>query len=238
MKKIYNYTFKLVCIYIICLSIFSIFNLEIKVKKYYNNIQNNNQEIVIESNLFAQNQQEKHDLSEEDEKESINEVETKKEEIKVSTEETKEEVIESTPIPTPTPTPTPKVEEVVNIVDTSSFAVLSNETVNISHYGHDCYGCTTGHTASGYYVGDGRIYYQDPTFGTVRVVAADRKYPLGTIVRLRYHGSTITAIVLDRGGGIGDGKKFQIDLLTTSNSHALQLGIVTNTTLEVLRLGY
>ena len=110
--------------------------------------------------------------------------------------------------------------------------------VNISHYGHDCYGCTSGYTASGYYVGDGRIYYQDSTFGSVRVVAADSKYPLGTILRLGYHGSYITAIVLDRGGAIGDGKKFQIDLLTTSNSKAYELGIVQNTHLEVLRLGY
>lgn len=240
MKKVYNYTFKLVCIYILCLSLFSIFNIEIKVDKYYSNIKNNNQDVVIESNLFAQNQQEVSDLKKDD-NESINKEETKKNEE--DSTEVVEEVIPKptkTPVATPKPTktPKPKVEEVVNLVDTSSFAVLSNEIVNISHYGHDCYGCTSGHTASGYYVGDGRIYYQDKTFGSVRVVAADKKYPLGTILRLGYHGTTITAIVLDRGGAIGDGNKFQIDLLTTSNSHAYQLGIVTNTSLEVLRYGY
>jgi len=67
---------------------------------------------------------------------------------------------------------------------------------------------------------------------------ADNKYPLGTIIRLGYQGSTITAIVLDRGGGIGDGQKYQIDLLASSNSKAYELGIVQNTSLEVLRLGY
>ena len=46
------------------------------------------------------------------------------------------------------------------------------------------------------------------------------------------------AIVLDRGGGIGDGKRFQIDLLAKSELEASKLGIVNNATLEVLRLGY
>lgn len=223
MKKIYNYTFKMVCLYIIVLSMFSVFNIEITTNHYNSNIKNANEDKVINSILLVQNQ-EKLEITKE-ESESIKDVE--KEEDSNSTE--KENVIIETP---------PKKEEVVNIVDTSSYAVLSYETVNISHYGHDCYGCTTGYTASGYYVGDGRIYYQDPTYGSVRVVAADRKYPIGTILRLGYNGSKVTAIVLDRGGAIGDGKRFQIDLLASSNSEAYKLGIVNNTSLEVLRYGY
>ena len=234
MKKFYNYTFQLVCIYIAVLSFFSISNLEIKIDHYDSNIHNVNQEKIISSTLLAQNHNETIAEEIEEEEESINKVEedtsTKEQEVVIQpAEETesKQEVVS-----------TPKVEEVVNIIDTSSFAVLSGETINLSHYGHDCYGCTSGYTASGYYVGDGRIYYQDPTFGSVRIVAADSKYPLGTIVRIGYYGSNITAIVLDRGGGIGDGNKFQIDLLTTSNSKAYELGIIQNTSLEVLRLGY
>lgn len=230
MKKFYNYTFQLVCVYILVLSLFSISSFEIKIEHYDSNIRNVNQEKIVKSSLLAQNHQENLEEELEEEKESIKEVEdkssTKTEEV--AKQPTEEKVVESTP----------KVEEVVNIIDTSSFAVLSQETVNISHYGHDCYGCTSGYTASGYYVGDGRIYYQDPTFGSVRVVAADSKYPLGTIIRLGYQGSIITAIVLDRGGAIGDGQRFQIDLLTSSNSKAYELGIVQNTSLEVLRLGY
>lgn len=224
MKKVYNYTFKLVCIYVLILSIFSVSTIKQKVDHYTTNIQNVNQDKALKSSLLVQNHQEKYDLTEE---ESIKDVESQEE---VSTDIKEEIVVEATP--------KPPVLEVVNIVDTSSFAVLSQETIDMSHYGHDCYGCTTGHTASGYYVGDGRIYYQDPTFGSVRVVAADSKYPLGTILRLGYHGTSITAIVLDRGGGIGDGKKFQIDLLTSSENKANELGIVKNTSLEVLRLGY
>lgn len=223
MKKIYNYTFKLVCIYVLILSIFSVSTIKLKVDHYTTNIQNVNQDKSLKSSLLVQNHQEEYDLTEE---ESIKEVESKEE---ISTD-IKEEVKEETP--------NPPVSEVVNIVDTSNFAVLSQETINLSHYGHDCYGCTSGLTASGYYVGDGRIYYQDKTFGSVRVVAADSKYPLGSIVRLGYHGTSITAIVLDRGGGIGDGKRFQIDLLVSSEKESYELGIVNNTSLEVLRLGY
>lgn len=222
MKKIYNYTFKLVCAYILFLSFFMISNVETKVDNFSSNVHNLNKGKIVASTLLQQ------EIEVEEKKESINEVvESEKEE---TPEQEEEPVIEEVQ-------KKPPVEN-VNLVDTSSYAVLKEETVNMSHYGHDCYGCTTGYTASGYYVGDGRIYYNDSTFGSVRVVAADRKYPLGTILRLGYRGSKITAIVLDRGGAIGDSKRFQIDLLTSSNNEAYQLGIVENTTLEVLRLGY
>ena len=69
-------------------------------------------------------------------------------------------------------------------IDTTSFPVLSTNVGTVSHYGHDCYGCTSGKTASGYYIGDGRIYYNDPVFGSVRIVAAGSEYPLGSILRL------------------------------------------------------
>lgn len=225
MKKICNYTFQLVCIYIMVLSIFSISDMEIKISHYSSNAQNLNQEKVIEASKLADNIQ----TNLEKEQGSINEiVDGKTENDTTNTIQEENEVVVKEEILQPT----------VNIVDTSNFTVLSQETVNLSHYGHDCYGCTTGLTASGYYVGDGRIYYNDNTFGSVRIVAADTKYPLGTIVRLDYYDSTITAIVLDRGGAIGDGKRFQIDLLMPNEQEASQLGIIQATKLEVLRLGY
>lgn len=232
MKKIYNYTFQLVCIYILILSLFSISNIELTVDNYNANVRNVNSEKTVDSTLLALNN---HVEAKEDE--SINKVDdSTKEEVKIEDnsidtqpEKDKQEETKESTLP----------QETVNIVDTSSYAVLSNETVTISHYGHDCYGCTTGYTAGGYYVGDGRIYYQDATFGSVRVVAADKKYPIGSIIRLSYENSTtITAIVLDRGGGIGDGKRFQIDLLESSEQVANSRNIIYNSQLEVLRLGY
>lgn len=225
MKRFYNYTFKTVCIYIMILSVFSISSFGFKTG--YSSIHNSNLEKLVISNILTQSDEEENNILEEESINSVDKTETTKKDETVNNEEKEE------PIEEPT-----KVEEVINIVDTSSYAVLTTETVNISHYGHDCYGCTTGKTASGYYVGDGKIYYQDSVFGSVRIVAADNKYPLGTIIRLGYNGKKITAIVLDRGGSIGDNNEFQIDLLAPSNSEALILGTVRNTSLEVLRLGY
>ena len=234
MKKVYNYTLKIVCIYILILSIFLVFCFQVDVVNYSNGAQNINKEKILGSVTLSKNHQtnDNDDLIDD----GINEVEAASSTGNNNTDKDttnyestkKESEIDGNK----------QVNEVINIVDTSSFEVLQQETVNISHYGHDCYGCKTGLTASGYYVGDGRIYYQDNKFGSVRIVAADTKYPLGSIVRIRYNSIVTLALVLDSGGGIGDGKRFQIDLLAKSESEASKLGIVNNATLEVLRLGY
>ena len=125
----------------------------------------------------------------------------------------------------------------INIKDISGYKATSSEKVTISHFGHDCSGCGAGYVASGYYIGDGRLYYNDKTFGSLRIVAADYKYPLGTVIRLSYRNQSFGAIVLDR-GGVGDGKKFQIDLLVESEAKASTSGVIYNASLEVLRLGY
>lgn len=209
MTKIYNYAFNIVIVYIFLLSLFSISNLELTFTN--NNVSNINEEKVVNSNLLVMN-----GYTESLEDESINE-----DNNSTNVEEKRD-----------------FKEELVSSIDTS-YTVLANELVTISHYGHDCYGCSSGYTASGYYVGDGRIYYEDSEFGNVRIVAADSKYPLGTIIRLSYQDNqVITAIVLDRGSAIGDGKKFQIDLLEPSEAKANIQGVFSNSMLEVLRLGY
>lgn len=138
----------------------------------------------------------------------------------------------------------PKVEEVVPPVvsipsiDTTTYPVLDSFVGNMSGYGPDCYGCTSNRTASGYYVGEGNIYYSDPTYGTVRIVSGDRSYPFGTIVRITGLDQPILAIILDNGGGVGFGKRVQFDLLYATESDALPLGIQYNLTFEILRYGY
>lgn len=255
MKRFYNYTFQMVCIYILFLTVFSVFNIEISKVNYIEKVHNINEEKAIDSSLLVKNEEETTNEEEntKEEKSIINDS-VKEEKKKVTEtkkqEEAKQEVKEETKqeIKTEVKEETPVVEEkkeepkpalpAVNIIDTSSYQALSSETVTISHYGHDCSGCKSGLVASGYYIGDGRLYYNDKTFGSVRIVAADNKYPLGTIIRLSYNGKSFAAIVLDRGGGIGDGRKYQIDLLASSEKEAYQLGVVYNATLEVLRLGY
>lgn len=131
-------------------------------------------------------------------------------------------------------------EELPNIKDESNSQVLETLVANISGYGHDCYGCTSGYTASGYYIGDGTMYYEDSTYGKIRVVAADKKYQFGTIVRISnfINEDTFYAIVLDRGGAIGLDKRIQFDLLYPKNNDAIPVGIQTNVIFEILRLGF
>lgn len=133
--------------------------------------------------------------------------------------------------------PKPKKKPIViTNVDTSDKEVLATFGGTVSHYGPDCVGCS-GVTASGYKVKN-TIYYQDPTYGTLRIVAADRSIPLGSVLRLNTTNGVIHAIVLDRGGGIGFNKKYVLDLLCESEKQSYQFGIMKNTKVEVLRYGY
>ena len=103
-------------------------------------------------------------------------------------------------------------------------------TYTLTHYGPDCKGCG-GTTASGYNVRN-TIYYNDPTYGQVRIVAM--KYmPFNSIIKIKNYKSSgdIYAIVLDRP------KHNIIDLLVESESKASKLGIQENIEIEVLRSG-
>lgn len=120
--------------------------------------------------------------------------------------------------------------------------VLETLIGNLVGYGPDCYGCTSMKTASGKYIGEGNIYYEDPIYGSIRIVAGDYSYPFGTIVRISnvdfYNDEPFYAIVLDRGGDIGKNKKFLFDLLFASEKDAYALGREINIKYEIMRLGY
>jgi len=170
------------------------------------------------------------------------EEEEKKDEESLEEKEDVSPVLENQEVSVP-----PTVEEVIPqevltppVVsnDTTNYPVLDSFVGNMSGYGPDCYGCTSNRTASGYYVGEGNIYYSDPTYGTVRIVSGDRSYPFGSIVRITGLDAPIIAIILDNGGGVGFGKKVQFDLLYATESEALPLGIQYNLTFEILRYGY
>ena len=81
------------------------------------------------------------------------------------------------------------------------------------------------------------IYFNDDTYGTVRIVASSRNYPCGTILKFnvkKLSDEPILAIVLDRGVG-GN----VIDLLTESEPYAIKhVGRVRNLEFEVLREGW
>lgn len=81
------------------------------------------------------------------------------------------------------------------------------------------------------------IYYNDKTYGTVRIVASSRNYPCGTIIRFnvgKLSKEPIIAIILDRGVGGND-----IDLLTDDVNYAIKnIGRVRNLEFQVLREGW
>lgn len=127
------------------------------------------------------------------------------------------------------------VEEKLPVVE-SAPAINTNEVLvgKMSGYGPDCAGCS-GYLAYGMYVGDGTIYYNDKEYGNVRIVAGDKKYKFGTIVKIN---NSMLVIVLDRGGSIGVGKKFLFDLLYSSEDEAGKNGVLSNATFEILRNGF
>ena len=129
-------------------------------------------------------------------------------------------------------------EEVSSVSQETISDVLETQVGSLSGYGPDCVGCS-GFLASGIDVRNGNIYYSDSTYGNVRILAGDRSYPYGTIVRVK--GSRLSefvGIVLDRGGAVGFGKSHLFDLLYKSSAGALKNEVSYNTTFEILRYGY
>lgn len=124
----------------------------------------------------------------------------------------------------------------VQTVSSSVIETLQNEIVygKMSGYGSDCAGCS-GYVSYGKYIGGGDIYYNDSEYGTVRIVAGDKKYKFGTIVKIN---DGMLAIVLDRGGSIGVGKKFLFDLLYSSEVEANKYGVSNDVKFEILRNGF
>ena len=110
-------------------------------------------------------------------------------------------------------------------------------TAKMSGYGADI----GNYTSSGYQISGGNITYNDNQYGEVRILAGDRNYPFGTIVRIsNSNEGTVLGIVLDRGPDIGRaaGKKFAFDLLYTTSREARLKGVSYNANFEILRLGY
>ena len=133
--------------------------------------------------------------------------------------------------------PVVKVQDPVSLsyVETPS---LERQVGTVSAYGPDCAGCS-GHLGGGFDANGGNYIYNDPTYGNVRIVAGDPNYPYGTIIKLsNTKAGDFNAIVLDRGGDIGIGRRFLFDLLFPSEAEAAAFGTSYDVTVDVLRFGY
>lgn len=116
--------------------------------------------------------------------------------------------------------------------------VLETQVGTMSAYGLDCAGCS-GRVGASYDAAGNNVRYYDPTYGECRIIAADPKYPYGTIIRVvNSNIGTFNAIVLDRGGAIGIGRRYMADLLFHTEAEASGFGLSRNVTFEVLRYGY
>ena len=248
-KDKYVYIINSILVVLILTSIVSSKNIEIKTETMLS--KNNSLSTYLKSNYLEQ--KDSLDLNNEIKEKDIDEEEKISTEIKDDNNKksTNNTVKEETKLEKETETKTEEQknqqqekEEQKSEVETikKQETVLEKLVGSLAGYGPDCYGCTSFRTASGRYIGDGNIYYEDKYYGTIRIVAGDKSYPFGTIVKISgaYDGenSVIYAIVLDRGGGVGKGKQFLFDLLFKTEKEAAQAGSRKNVTFEILRLGY
>jgi uncharacterized protein YabE (DUF348 family)/3D (Asp-Asp-Asp) domain-containing protein len=106
---------------------------------------------------------------------------------------------------------------------------LDTFTADVTAYLATCAGCS-GFTASGRDVRS-NIHFEDSTFGTVRIIAACRSFPFGTIMHISGIGN---AVVLDRGGAVTGNV---LDLLMGANDNPIRFGR-QSLQAQVLRLGW
>ena len=112
---------------------------------------------------------------------------------------------------------------------------ISSGSGRVTYYTLNCAGCG-GRVAAGSNL-DG-IYYNDPTYGHLRVLATGREFPFGTVIKIS--GSALGefyGIALDRGGAIGMGRKNLFDILVNTTPEAYSYG-VSYVNYEVIRMGY
>lgn len=201
----------------------NIIKTDVKVKKLKSGL-------LKQDNVEEKKEDKKENTENEDKKEeTTKEIKTEQEKVEQTPVKIEQKRVVQQEQPKQVEAPKPKV----------TTDVLETKVGKMSGYGTNCKGCS-GYLASGKYVGDGSIYYNDKKYGKVRIVAGDRTYKFGTIVRIKNSraGSNIIAIVLDRGGNIGIGKKFMFDLLYKTEAEALKDEVSYNTTFEILRYGY
>ncbi len=173
--------------------------------------------------------------------EEVEEVKEVMEEIVVPVKKEEPQKIEQPEVNVPIKEEAKEEVEVVEEKPNNN-TVIETLVGSLTGYGPDCIGCTSMQTASGRYIGEGNIYFDDPVYGRIRILAGDLSYPFGTIVKISnvdfYNDEPFYGIVLDRGGNIGKGKKFLFDLLFASENDAAKMGSEVNIKYEIIRLGY
>ena len=145
-----------------------------------------------------------------------------------------------------------KEEESVSV--TTSTPNESNDAVfvgKMTGYGADCVGCSgigalscRAADGSRYTLSENGEYYNDATYGTVRIVAAALdKFPCGTIVKVDHPAlGTFYAVVMDTGGSMkrawANGYVWMDLAFKTESDPSIYSTTSSNTTYSVQRWGW
>ena len=123
------------------------------------------------------------------------------------------------------------------IYDNDIFTPVGNFNGSLTGYGADCPKCSGFLGCNMVNVFKNGIYYNDATYGKVRIVATSKNYPCGSILRFdvnKISSEPLIAIVLDR-GVTGN----TVDLLSESEDFARKyVGRVNNLGFDILRKGW
>ena len=136
----------------------------------------------------------------------------------------------------------PKVKLVTNTSDIkkygSNYQIEFNGT--LTGYGPDCPGCLgMVYCKPNPNVQNGNIYYNDKSYGKIRILAADYSIPCGSIIKIEnfkfIKGDSFYGIVLDRGSAIVG---LTMDLLYSSEKDTIIIGRQKNIHFTVERWGW
>lgn len=134
-----------------------------------------------------------------------------------------------------------KVKEVSNMLEASQFGATTpiSFTGQMTAYNPVCRGCSGRVSCPPRQdVRNGNIYFEDSTYGKIRIVAADSNIPCGTVVQITnvsFSTEPIIAIVLDRGGAI---KGNIMDFLVSETDNMDVIGRQKEVHYETLRWGW
>ena len=147
-----------------------------------------------------------------------------------------------------------EVKEEDNVSVITSTPNESNDAVfvgKMTGYGADCIGCSgvgalscRAADGSRYTLSENGEYYNDTTYGTVRIVAAAlNKFPCGTIVKVEHPAlGTFYAVVMDTGGSMNrawaNGLVWMDLAFKTESDPDIYATTSSNTTYSVQRWGW
>lgn len=133
-----------------------------------------------------------------------------------------------------------EVKMVSNMLEAREYGSLGPISFvgQMTSYGPDCVGCNGYVSCPPRQNVKNNIYYDDHEYGKIRIFAADKAIPCGSIVKIinpNFYSEDIIGIVLDRGSAI---KGNIMDLLVTGERANDAIGRQFNVNYQIIRWGW